>query len=187
MPFFVLFFTFLLRKVKPKNFVIKGGDSTFCNIIFFHQTATSPHIGGRQTPALRWRTGVCEKKQPYAIEIYFSARVDLFSLFILYRRAGACSCRAHFLLPFLTRHIKKTSSLFNFLSRKLMGVRGSAPGKESGRGAGQRPGKRKLTGVRGGVPKNHSTFRIKTAPRVEPSLSTNALGCTAITEKPIFS
>ena len=41
----------------------------------------------------KYRRDFMQKKQSCTTEIYFSARNDLFSLFISYRRAGACCCR----------------------------------------------------------------------------------------------
>ena len=47
-----------------------------------------------------------QKKQSYTTEICFSTRVDLFSLLIIYRRAGACSCRLRLFFTFLKRKVK---------------------------------------------------------------------------------
>ena len=108
-------FTFLKRKVKPKNSAIKGGGSAFCNIIFLQKQPPFLISAGDKPPPYDG-SGVCEKNQPYAKIIFYN--ISSSALYLFY---------AYFPKNKRTRYIKKSKFFAPLSFKKADGERGSAP------------------------------------------------------------
>ena len=85
-------FTFLKRKVKPKNFIIKGGCSTFVTLYLFLKHPPLLISAGDKPPPYRANQKNCAKQTLHKDE-FIRKRLLIPKKLILTRRAAACCCR----------------------------------------------------------------------------------------------